>query len=256
MRDVILSGGPWTENEKQNIIHYCAEDVRITAEIFEHFQPKLLQNQTVLAQALFRGRYSKAVARIEWNGIPVDINLHTALCAHWGDIKLNLIKSIDRDIGVYEGTRFVTAKFIEWIGRKNIPWPKTLTGKPKLDDDTFRSQAKKYPEVAPLRELRHSLGQLRLAALSLGKDRRNRTSLMPFGSRTGRNQPSNSKSIFGASRWIRGLIKPGVARFVAYIDWKSQEIAIAAALSGDVNLWKAYSTGDPYMGFAIQADIA
>ncbi len=43
---------------------------------------------------------------------------------------------------------------------------------------------------------------------------------------------------------------------LAYCDWSSQEIAIAAALSGDELLWKAYESGDPYIAFAIQADLA
>ena len=42
---------------------------------------------------------------------------------------------------------------------------------------------------------------------------------------------------------------------LAYCDWSSQEIAIAAALSGDELLWKAYESGDPYIAFAIQAGL-
>jgi DNA polymerase-1 len=43
---------------------------------------------------------------------------------------------------------------------------------------------------------------------------------------------------------------------IAYCDWVSQEIAIAGALSGDQALMEAYSSGDPYMAFAIQAKLA
>ena len=43
---------------------------------------------------------------------------------------------------------------------------------------------------------------------------------------------------------------------LAYCDWSSQEIAIAAALSGDELLWDAYHTGDPYLAFAIAAGLA
>ena len=56
---------------------------------------------------------------------------------------------------------------------------------------------------------------------------------MPFRSRTGRNQPSNAKFIFGPGKWMRGLIKPPQGKVLAYIDWSAQEVAIAAALSGD-----------------------
>ena len=61
-----------------------------------------------------------------------------------------------------------------------------------------------------------------------------------FAAKTGRNQPSTAKFIFGPAKWVRGLIKPGIGMSLAYCDWSSQEIAIAAALSGDELLWKAY----------------
>ena len=74
-----------------------------------------------------------------------------------------------------------------------------------------------------------------------------------FRSRTGRNQPSNSKFIFGPSVWLRGLIKPPPGHGVAYVDWRQQEFGIAAALSGDAAMQAAYLSGDPYLAFAKQA---
>ena len=68
--------------------------------------------------------------------------------------------------------------------------------------------ARAYPIVAPLRELRVALSQMRLSDLRVGKDGRNRAMLSAFRARTGRNQPSNTKFIFGPSVWLRGLIKP------------------------------------------------
>ena len=97
---------------------------------------------------------------------------------------------------------------------------------------------------------------MRLADLAVGHDGRNRTLLSPFRARSGRNQPSNSKFIFGPSVWLRGLIKPPPGHGVAYIDWEQQEFGIAAALSGDENMKAAYRSGDPYLAFAKQADAA
>ncbi len=51
-------------------------------------------------------------------------------------------------------------------------------------------------------------------------------------------------------------IKPEPGMALAYCDWSSQEIAIAAALSGDELLWKAYESGDPYFAFALKAVFA
>src|SRR5262249_29350909 len=93
----------------------------------------------------------------------------------------------------------------------------------------------------------------RLNDLAVGKDGRNRVLLSAFRSRTGRNQPSNAKFIFGPSVWLRGLIKPAPGLGIAYIDWKQQEFGIAAALSGDTAMQVAYRSGDPYLAFAKQA---
>jgi DNA polymerase I len=43
---------------------------------------------------------------------------------------------------------------------------------------------------------------------------------------------------------------------IAYIDWSSQEVAIAAALSGDPFLIDAVASGDPYLSFAVRAGLA
>jgi hypothetical protein len=123
-----------------------------------------------------------------------------------------------------------------------------------LDDDTFREMARAYPaDVAPIRELRHTLSQLRLNELAVGSDGRNRVLLSAFGSRTGRNQPSNSRFIFGPSTWLRSLIRPGPGQAVAYVDWSQQELGIAAALSGDRHMQEAYTSGDFYLTFAKMA---
>jgi DNA polymerase-1 len=106
--------------------------------------------------------------------------------------------------------------------------------------------------VNEIRELRSTFAKLRLEQLEVGSDGRNRTLVSAFRARTGRNQPSNTRSIFGSATWIRGLIKPGPERAVAYLDWSAQEFAIAAALSGDEAMLRAYAT-DPYLAMAVLA---
>jgi DNA polymerase I-like protein with 3'-5' exonuclease and polymerase domains len=49
---------------------------------------------------------------------------------------------------------------------------------------------------------------------------------------------------------LRGLIRPPQGYGLAYIDFCSQEIAIAAALSADERMAEGYLAGDPYMAFA------
>jgi hypothetical protein len=147
--------------------------------------------------------------------------------------------------------RFSAAHFANYLARRGIPWPRLDGGALALDDDTFREMARAYPDaIGPVRELRHALGQLRLSELAVGRDGRNRCLLSAFGSRTGRNQPSNSRFIFGPSTWLRCLIRPGPGWAVAYLDWSQQELGIAAALSGDPAMREAYTSGDFYLTFA------
>ena len=84
----------------------------------------------------------------------------------------------------------------------------------------------------------------------MGEDGRNRVSLFPFRTKTGRNAPSTSEFVFGPAKWLRGLIKPEPGRAVAYLDWSSQEIAIAANLSGDTRMQAMLAQEDPYIAFA------
>ena len=55
---------------------------------------------------------------------------------------------------------------------------------------------------------------------------------------------------------MRGLIRPGPGKALAYLDWSAEEIAIAAVLSSDPQLLKVVREGDPYLGFARLAGLA
>jgi len=202
---------------------------------------------------LSRGRYMGAVARMEHAGIPIDVLTLSRLRAGWEAIRGGLIREIDSRFGVFDGLRFKADRWEAWLVRNGVAWPRLGSGELALDDDTFREMARTYPDVALMRELRESLSQLRLRELAVGSDGRNRTLLSPFRALTGRNQPSNSRFIFGPSCWLRGLIRPEPGRAVAYVDWSQQEFGIGAALSGDPAMMEAYRSGDPYLAFGKQA---
>jgi DNA polymerase I len=250
-RQLILSGGPWSLSEQTAILDYCESDVRLTVDLF-----RAMQSRIRVDYALIRGLYMAAVAHIEHAGIPIDGPTLAALRTYWGDIKRRLIVRIDEQYGVFEDGTFKQDRFADWLARRAIPWGRLDTGRLDLSDDMFRQMARVYPEVAPLRELRHTLSQLRLSALAVGADNRNRCLLSPFRAKTGRNAPSNSKFVFGPSVWLRQLIRPTPGMALANIDYAQQEFGIAAALSGDAVMVRAYQSGDPYLAFAIQAGAA
>jgi DNA polymerase I len=248
MRQLALRGGPWTPEEKTALLDYCESDVAALA--------RLLGKMTGiidLPRALLRGRYMKAAAQIEHLGTPLDYLALSSLQEHWEAIQDALIQEIDADFQVFEGRTFKRVRFREYLAKNNIPWLRLESGALDLSDDAFREMALAHTQVAPLRELRVSLSQMRLAELAVGGDGRNRCLLSAFQARTGRNQPSNSRFIFGPSVWLRSLIRPEPGYGLAYLDWSQQEFGIAAALSEDPQMLEAYTSGDPYLAFAKQA---
>jgi DNA polymerase-1 len=249
MRELAMRGGPYNEVERLALLDYCQTDVDAL--------PKLLEKtieRIDLRFALLRGRYMRSVASMEHRGVPIDTELLGRLREHWPTVQERLIESVDPKSEVYEGRTFKSEKWANYLIRNGVAWPRLLSGSLALDDETFRQMAKRNPkEVGKFRELRHTLGQMRLESLGVGVDGRNRCLLSPLASRTGRNQPSNSRFIFGPSNWLRSLIKPTEGRAVAYVDWSQQEFGIAAAFSNDANMLMAYRSGDPYLAFAKQA---
>jgi DNA polymerase I-like protein with 3'-5' exonuclease and polymerase domains len=100
--------------------------------------------------------------------------------------------------------------------------------------------------------MRATLSKFRLNELAIGSDGRNRTPLWAYGTKTGRNAPSNSRYIFGPAKWVRFLISPPSGRVLVYRDFMQQEVRIAAVLSGDSALLEACESGDVYIGTAKQ----
>lgn len=248
MRNLAIRGGPFTDSERDALLDYCESDVVALERLWDKMLPSI-----DLPRALLRGRYMVSVARMEACGVPIDTATLVRLRDHWDDVKLRLIEDVDADYGVYEDGSFKSANFDEYLIRQGIAWPRTDGGQLSLTADTFRERAIAHPKLMALKELRVTLGQMRLFDLAVGRDSRNRCMLSPFRARTGRNQPSNSKFIFGPSAWIRSLIKPGEGRAIAYVDWSQQEMGIAGALSGDSAMMDAYTSGDPYLAFAKKA---
>jgi hypothetical protein len=406
MRELAMRGGRYNATEQAALLDYCQSDVDALVRLLPAMLPKI-----DFPRALLRGRYTAAAARMEWAGVPVDVETLDWLRKGWDKIKRRLIAAVDADYGVFvptgrrtinpgtalgaailaeaeaweidpyrladavdtvwseeraieagavearraarkatgltarridlweDGGRdhsdfpqldvkarelagaypalgigtgyrgedgvdetdhaaalwealrgrddkpkpkhhpqimrqaaelvasapgtaadysgpmtFSVERWSRYLTGKGIAWPRLESGALALDDETFREMARAYPvEVATIRELRHALSQMRLNELAVGSDRRNRLLLSAFASKTGRNQPSNSRFIFGPSCWLRSLIKPEAGRAVAYIDFSQQELAIAAALSGDERMQDAYRSGDFYLTFAKMA---
>jgi DNA polymerase I len=253
MRELILTENNPTREQQKLILNYCVSDVIGTEALLRYM---LEHGEIDWPRALWRGQYIKAVAKMERCGVPIDSGFHRELLASWPAIRHSLVVEVNKTFNVFdENDVFKEDKFTDLVIRDDLPWPSLPSGQLCLDESTFDDMCRFHPQLRPLYEVRTSLGKLRLTGLAIGLDGRNRCLLSVFQSVTGRNQPSNSTFIFGPARWMRGLIKPPPGYAVAYVDWKSQEIAIAAALSGDEKLLHAYQSGDVYVAFAKDAGL-
>jgi hypothetical protein len=252
MRDRILQGPPFNEQEQQDILSYCEDDVRALARLLPHIIPTIRS----LPHAMARGKFQWAMAQQERRGVPLDGPMLARIRQHWQGMQVDLVTKLDRPFRCYEivdgVAHFREKQFADLVRRTRMSWPQYENGEFDLTEKTFREMAQRYPRLEPLRELRYSLSKLRLNDLAAGGDARNRTPLWAYGTKTGRCAPSNSKYIFGPAKWLRFLITPPPGRILVHRDYKQQEPRIAAILSGDTALLEACESEDLYLGIAQQ----
>jgi hypothetical protein len=134
-------------------------------------------------------------------------------------------------------------RFEQWLAYIGvIAWPRLESGQLDTDSDAFRLMYH-IPGIEGLHALRDSIGFIAKARLPIGKDGRNRPSLFPFGTATGRN--AHARSPYNAHAGMRGFMVCPLESIMFYLDWRAQEVGVAAAHSGDETL-KADYAGDIY----------
>src|SRR5262249_3669918 len=120
MRELVLRGGPWSPQERADILSYCESDVIALRRLLLAMLPHI-----DLGRAVLRGRYMRAAAHMEHYGIPIDVETFNELRHFWFDIQDDLIAEINADYsGVYDENRsFSQERFAAWLVKNNIPWP-------------------------------------------------------------------------------------------------------------------------------------
>ena len=88
----------------------------------------------------------------------------------------------------------------------------------------------------------------------IGEDNRLRPYFSPFGSITMRNYPPATCFPPVRPNAIRKYVLNDPGSILLGIDYKSQEFAIAGIMSQDMNMLKAYDSGDVYIALAKQVD--
>lgn len=257
MQRRVMKGWPFTPEEREQILRYCYSDVDALVRLL----PKILPDID-LPIALYHGEFAAVSARMEHDGVPIDMKIFPQLADEdtWSAVRDAMVPTIDAQYGVYVRNTagdwsFSVERFEAYCVCEGIAWPRLESGKLNLKRKTFEDMSKGRPQLEGLRQLRHTRDKMRKIKLAVGTDGRNRTVLWPFKAKTSRTQPKASLWIFSPAVWLRSLIKPEPGQAIAYIDYSSMEFLIAAVLSdghcGSVNaMLDMYLSGDPYLSFA------
>ena len=256
-----IGEGRWRDHGRERVLEYCEEDVRASTLLLRaQLQCRLDVWDRVrlpaadVERVLHWSNYSaKATALIQARGIPIDMPLWELVQESRGAVIGGLLRQFDPSYGdddpVYtpEG-EWSYARFERWLARTGVAaWPRLDSGALDLDSDAFRLMYH-VPGVEGLHALRDSIGFIAKARLPIGRDGRNRPSLFPFGAATGRN--AHARSPYNCHAGLRGFIRFPVDAVGGYLDWRTQEVGVAAAESGDAALLRDYAGGDVYHALA------
>ena len=251
-----IGEGHWREYGQPAVFDYCEEDVRNSAELLRrqlsghrHFAP--IDPQLVMDWSEYS---AKTVARIQARGMPIDMLLWNLVQENKWAVIAALIARFDPSQGgenpIYtlEG-EFSSWRFERWLVAAGVTyWPRLESGALQLDGDAFRMMYHAHPAIEGLHALRDSLGVIVRARIPIGPDGRNRPSLFPFATATSRN--AQAKSLYNAHASMRSFMKFLPDKIGLYLDWRTQEVGIAAARSGDERLTEDYLSGDIYHALA------
>jgi hypothetical protein len=243
------------------ILDYCEEDVRVSTLLLRA-QLRGIGNlpPADASRVIHWSNYSaKCVGRIQARGMPIDMPLWNAVQENKAAVVGGLLRrfdpSYDSDDPIYDPDGgWSYRRFEQWLIRAGITaWPRLDSGQLDTDGDAFRLMYSAHPGIEGLHALRDSLGVIVRARLPIGKDGRNRPSIFPFGTATGRN--AHAKSLYNAHASMRSFMVAPHGSVLGYLDWRTQEVAVAAADSGDQQLIEDYLGGDIYHALALMCGL-
>jgi hypothetical protein len=255
-----VGDGHWQKYGRDGVLGYCEEDVRKSVELLRaqlRGRPGL--QPVSVKHVLHWSNYSaKAIAQIQAHGMPIDMLLWNSVQENKAAVIGELLRRFDPSYGSEEPIytpegEWSYARFERWLVRSGVTaWPRLESGMLDIDSDAFRMMSF-IPGVERLHALRDGLSVIVRAKLPIGADGRNRPSLFPFCTATGRNE--QAKSLFNAHAGMRSFMVAPEGTTMVYLDWRTQEVGIAAALAGDEALMRAYRDGDVYYAFARAAGL-
>jgi hypothetical protein len=256
-----IGEGRWREYGKPAVFAYCQEDVDMSTKLLRRQLTGYGNYKPVdVGRVLYWSKYSaKAVARIQARGMPIDMPLWNAVQEAKPAVIGALLRQFDPSYHDLEpiyspDAEWSDVRFERWLSKVGIiAWPRLDTGKLQIDGDAFKMMYPAHPAIEGLHALRDSLGVIVRARIPIGPDGRNRPSLFPFAVLSSRN--AQAKSLFNAHAGMRSFMVFPKDTIAVYLDWRTQEVGVAAAFSGDEALAEDYSSGDIYHALAIMCGL-
>lgn len=250
-----IGEGRWRDYGREEVFAYCEEDVAMSVRLLRAQlcgRPGLPPAD--VERVLHWSAYgAKAVALIQARGMPIDMTTWNLMQENKDVVIGELLRRFDPSYGDDDPIfapdgKWNYGRFEKWLVRNGVhAWPRLESGRLDVSADAFRLMGY-IPGVEGIHALRDSISFISKARLPIGCDGRNRPSLFPFCTATGRN--AHAKSLFNAHAGMRSFMVFSPDMIGAYLDWRTQEIAVAAALSCDAALMHDYAAGDIYYALA------
>ena len=128
---------------------------------------------------------------------------------------------LNRKLGaeVYYQDVFKRRTMFAVMRRDGIPIPvDPKTGKYSCATKLIKSMIETYPLLKEYYEDKRMIDAVKNLKLEIGADGRNRFWLNPFGTKTGRNNPSTNRCVLGLPHTMRSFIKPPPGMALAQVD--------------------------------------
>lgn len=289
IRDLILSRGyaagqpqlnkfNYTAEQYKAIEFYCEQDVLILPEIAIKLNKMSRDYPIRQSHRVKRGEHCKyaGIAYYYKKGFPMDVAKLKVIFENIPKIKMLLQQQCNEETGFdiytaeYKGPRknkvfirnkFTEKNFAEYLHNKGLldSWARTEKGHLQLDEEYLDEMCSQYKTIIePVYNARNTIKQLNSTNLAtlLTKDGYIKGVSFPFHQKSSRSSPKPKLGfILNLTPWLRMLIHPAPGRAFVSIDFKSQEVLIAAKLSGDDSMLEDYK-GDIYIGQAIKTGFA
>lgn len=272
----ILANETYTDQQWSKIVKYGLEDTAMLPRFYAAMCKVIFQKNNrigetheamrFLVEQVDRGEYVKAATHLYFHskGFPVDVVFVNAVYGYRSKIRAVIIDPVNEAFpgvytpngpGEFKLNGAVLTSVIQKMGLEET-WPKTATGGLSFAGIALEKASENHPELAIVYKAKRALDQLKGVDYRtlLTNDDSVRAGYKTFSQRTSRTSPLWKKGfVLNLVPWLRLMIKPKPGEVVIGLDWSQQEIAIAAAVSGDTQLQAAYDSGDVYLALGKMA---